>query len=481
MYVFAHNGGKFDIWYLLPYLTPGTVKIIHGRIVSAMLGIHELRDSFAIMPFALDKYNKVKIDYEKFRSKVREQYKDEIMSYLRMDCVYLWELCDAFIREFGNKLTIGSASQKQLKTFHTFKCGNENFDGQFRKDFYFGGRNQVFESGILTGDWKVYDVNSMYPHVMRDYLHPVGTGVEVDKRINRRTCFVVAEGENYGAFPVRDPKTGGLDFTVPRGTFHTTIHEWNAAEDTGCFKPRRIIKTYGFTDRATFGEFVDHFYNKRQKAIHDNDGRGKLFYKYVLNSAYGKFAQNPDNYFDWQITSGKQRPTDWHDCGKECEPDCSRAWTPAYTHDSYVIWQRPTQMHHYYNVATGASITGAARSVLLRGIHAATRPIYCDTDSIICENLAGVTIDAELLGAWKLEANCSLAAICGKKLYALFTASENPTNETCVKKAHKGARLTGMEILRIARGSTLDTCNPVPAFHFDGTATFTKRRIRKTA
>ncbi len=248
--IFAHNGGKFDFMYLLEHLNTGEIKIINSRIVQAKLGPHELRDSFSIMPFALDKYNKVKIDYEKFRAEVREQHRDEITAYLRMDCVYLHELCVGFLYEFGDKLTVGSAALKQLKTFHKFKCGGEGFDARIRKAFYFGGRNQVFESGILRGDFKVYDVNSMYPYVMQAYLHPVGTCIEVDKRVRRNTCFIVAEGHNYGAFPVRT-KTGGLDFTQERGTFSTTIHEWQAALDTGSFKPLRVLKTYGFDDRIT--------------------------------------------------------------------------------------------------------------------------------------------------------------------------------------------------------------------------------------
>ena len=471
--IFAHNGGKFDIFYLMPYLTPGSLKIINGRIIQAKIGRHEIRDSFAIMPFGLAKYAKKEIDYGKFTREKREQFRDEITEYWRMDCVYLWELCDAFLREFSDKLTIGGASLRQLKTFHSFQCGNENFDALFRADFYFGGRNQVFESGILTGKWRVYDVNSMYPYSMQAFLHPVGTDYSVESKIGPDTCFLTVEGVNEGAFPVRT-KAGGLDFTVRHGQFHTTIHEYLAAVETGCFHPTKIVRCYDFALRESFSQFVTHFYDLRKLAVVADDSMHKLFYKYVLNSAYGKFAQNPDRYYDWEITRSGDRPDSWHDCDSTCDPNCRRAWSPSYIHDVYVIWQRPTTTLRYYNVCTGASITGAARALLLRGLRGAVRPIYCDTDSIICEVLSGVPLGSDDLGAWKLEATADCAAIAGKKLYALFSGSE------CVKKAHKGARLTGDEILRIARGETIHYDNPVPAFRWDGSYSFVSRNIRRT-
>ena len=84
-------------------------------------------------------------------------------------------------------------------------------------------------------------------------------------------------------------------------------------------------------------------------------------------------------------------------------------------------------------------------------------------------------MDASTLGAWKTEAEGDLVAICGKKLYAVFA------DGVCIKKAHKGARLTGEEILRIAKGGTIVYNNPAPAFKLDGSTVFTSRTIRSTA
>jgi hypothetical protein len=506
--IYAHNGGRFDYFYFLQHIRHA-LRIINGRIVQAKIGKHELRDSFSILPFPLADFDKDSIDYQKMSADVRDNHKEEILKYLGKDLTSLYELVTEFYKEFGDKLTIGSASMKQIKARHKFKSGNEEYDAKWRNRFYFGGRNQVFRSGITKGDIRVYDVNSMYPNAMRSFLHPIGTAGHVSKDIESNTFFIVVEGKNYGAFPVRE-KDGSLNFTKEYGVFNTTIHEWEAAIDTGAFKPHKIHKTYGWFDRGTFEEFVNHFYNERAAAKKAKDKIRTLFYKYVLNSGYGKFAQNPKNYCDYYITEMGELPADWHQCTKSCEEDCQKKWNIDYRHEQYLIWSRPLQemRSSWYNIATGASITGAARSILLRGLRATDYPIYCDTDSIICRGNCSVKIHPTNLGEWDLEATGTMAAIGGKKLYAIFKPENDLTTEerekifpsyytefqmekarkekivgplACVKKAHKGAKLTAADILSVVRGAVVESRNPVPNFRWDGTYTFTKRRIRATA
>lgn len=488
--IYVHNGGRFDFFYFIQYFTSST-RIVNGRIIQAHLGNHEFRDSFAIMPFPLRDYDKDVIDYELFRTEVREKHKEAILKYFQKDLTSLYELVTAFHAEFGDKLTIGSASMKQIKARHKFETGNQFYDEKFRAQYYFGGRNQVFKSGVTRGAISVFDVNSMYSDAMRSYLHPLGTGHTVSNRIERDTVFIEVEGLNYGAFPVRQ-KNGSLDFTVESGIFHTTIHEWEAALETGCFKPTKILKTYGWPNRGTFDEFVNHYSDGKVKAKQTGDKIKYLFYKYLLNSGYGKFAQNPDNYFDWHICERGVTPPDYHECGdgNKCElvelggvTTCSKLWSPEYMHDNYIIWKRPLQLKSlsWYNIATGASITGAARAVLLRGIHATDEPLYCDTDSIICRGASRVPIDPTRIGAWDLEATGRMVAIAGKKLYAIFDRTNPSLPEHCIKKAHKGARLSGQEILAIAQGETVVSSSPVPNFKWDGRVLFTSRKIRRTA
>lgn len=476
--IYAHNGGRFDVFYFLKYMA-ADMRIINGRIISSHLFHHEMRDSYAILPFPLKDFEKDEIDYRKLEANVRDLHRDEIIKYLKKDCTSLYTLVAAFREEFGDSLTIGTSALKELKKRHSFKCGGPYFDAKFRKDFYFGGRVQVFKAGITKMPVKVYDVNSMYPDVMHRCLHPVDAMPKLDKHIGASTCFVVAEGRNYGAFAHRE-ENGSLSFTKEYGRFCTTIHEWNAAEETKTFKPYKIIKTYGFDTRITFDEFVSHFYGERRLAKFRGDKIHSLFYKYVLNSAYGKFAQNPENFKEYQITTIDMNPG---------EP-----WEIAYIHDEYVIWEKPTERKKYYNIATGASITGAARAVLLRGLHAAVDPLYCDTDSIICRSLRGVSLGDDNLGDWKLEVQGTLAAIAGKKLYAIWDQTLwDQGKETCIKKAHKGARLEAHQIYKIAQGEVVHYQKDSPTFSLGITsdqkgrgriyiqAKFIERNIQRTA
>jgi len=458
--IYMHNGGRFDFFYLIDWMVPfddnfvdaANMLIINSRIVKAevrcIAGKHELRDSFAIMPFALAKYKKDEIDYTKMEAENREQNRIEILEYLKGDCRYLWELCTSFVEMFGKKLTIGSTAMKELQKLHEFSLLDEMQDAEVRSNFYVGGRVECFKKGIIHGDYRVYDVNSMYPYVMRNYKHPIGTPVLSSNKVTSKTMFITVEGKNYGAFARRE-KNGSIKFDYETGIFHTTIHEWESALSHGLFDPTKIIACVDFDAQDSFAEFVDKFYNARIKAKDCCDVTHSLFYKYVLNSAYGKFAQNPENYFEYQITTSDK---------------FMREWEPAYfPNEKYIIWKRPSNDYKRFNVATGASITGAARAVLLDAIANADEPLYCDTDSIICKSIKGIQENDTSLGAWKVEAKLDKACIAGKKLYALFD------NGVCVKQANKGVKLTADEIERLCTGEIIENRRDAPSFRIGQT------------
>jgi len=473
--IYAHNGGKFDFLFLIKHLN-GKIKIVNGRILEAKVGIHTIRDSFAILPIPLKQSGgKKDIDYKFLERDVREEHKDEILDYLYHDCVSLFDLVMAFWGEFGDVLTIGSAAMREFKKFHKFETAGESFDAQFRS-YYFGGRCQCFETGVIDGAIKGYDANSAYPHAMRSTYHPVSTRYSILDHVTNKSSFVCWEGQNYNAVPVRT-KTG-LDFTSESGTYYSTIHEFNIGLETGTIKPMRVKHAVEFAEVMTFADFVDHFYTSRLKAKADGDKFLEIFYKLILNSSYGKFAQRGDDFQDSIILPYGDIP----DLAPEGTPP-DKWYVPEYTHGDYCIWSKPSPKKSYFNVATAASITGAARANLLRALSYASRPLYCDTDSIYCEMLEGRLDDKEL-GAWKLEFTGSQIAIAGKKLYAVMGDKLNKeTGEmeyTCIKKASKGVRLPALAIFMAARGDTVETRNDAPTFKLAGKHEFIKRNVRKT-
>ncbi len=475
--IYAHNGGKFDFFFFLKYLDAlQTPLIMGGRLVKIHFQKQEFRDSFAIIPQALGAYQKDVIDYALFTRDKRERNKATILKYMRSDCAYTRELIVGFHDLFGDKLTIASASLPMLNSFTGFeRISGDGFDERFRA-YYYGGRNQCFETGYLKPrlgqQWRVYDRNSMYPAEMRDALHPVSNRPELQTKIDGDTDFACIEAINRGALPMRDEK-GGLDFTVKRGTFFATIHEINAGLETGTLDILRVKHAWKFDRKASFAEFVDRFYQLRLDAKANGDKVRDILYKFCLNSGYGKFALNPRKFKQWTLTVGEiPQP--------QATFDNPEGWSLHSQSGDMFIWCRPSpRKGGFYNVATAASITGAARANLLRNLSLATRPIYCDTDSIICEGFRG-ELDETKLGGWKLEASGDRAAIAGKKLYTVFNELELRSSGKAIKKASKGVNLSPSEIVSVCNGQEILYRNPVPNFKLDGTAEFVSRRVNKT-
>jgi hypothetical protein len=308
---------------------------------------------------------------------------------------------------------------------------------------------------------QVYDINSAYQDAMDKIMHPVGSEFSIDSGINANTFFVCWEGENRNAVPMREK--AGLNFASPYGIFWSTIHEYNTALDLGMISPKRIVHSVGFKKSMLFSDFVQHFFSARKIAKAAGNDFLDIFYKLILNSSYGKFAQDPESFSDSIILPYGEIPEE-HD-------DANPLYKLAYQHNKYAIWEKPSLLKTYFNVGTAASITGAVRSVLLRGIASSTRPLYCDTDSIFCASMIG-NLDDKELGAWKHETfkikkdngaeivytEGTQIAIAGKKLYALMNGDD------CIKKASKGVNLHPLAIFAAARGDTIETRNDAPSF-----------------
>ncbi len=477
--VYAHNGGKFDFFFMWPVLD-NPVKLINGRIVAATLGIHELRDSWSIMPFALARYKKTEIDYAKFEPEVRLSHRTEILDYQHDDCNDLMDLCSAFVKRFGFRLTIAGTAMKALDAIHPQEPTNENHDSKFRP-FYYGGRVECFEAGVLKPGrgrkFRVYDVNSMYPAVMSNADHPIGNQyvqpelLELDQDgwfvgYPGAMYFCEVEGINKGALPMREiGGDGGLRFDAREGIFSTTSHELRAALDLGLFSVRRICRAFIPCYVQRFDEFVSTYAEEKAVSKKAGDKIGEIFAKLIMNSAYGKFGQDPADFCDYQIVVH----------GVHQHPAEDSKWSVNASAEKWTIYESPSPRKLYFDVAIAASVTSAARAVLMRAIANAKRPIYCDTDSIICEALEGVPMDEYTLGAWKLEAQGTRAAIAGKKLYALFDG------DRAVKSASKGVKLSPIEIEKVAGGASVLWQSQAPNFSLSGKTKFIARTAKRTA
>jgi len=508
--IYAHNGGKFDYMFLLHRLR-GFVSFKGRGIMSAQIGRHEIRDSFHIIPERLANIQKDKFDYSKMKRGNRDKHRAEIIKYLTNDCVYLLDVVKKFVGEFGLKLSIGQAAIAELRKSYSVARLGENSDAYLR-NYFFGGRTEClagrghFQSASMGGKgFRLYDVNSMYPDVMARNKHPIGNQFTVRRgEPNSETCFIELECKNFGAL-VRRGEDGEISADFEGGLFRTTIWEYHAALELKLIESVVIHKCIDFAHRSDFSLFVLPRYEHRQQGkfilknltegtpAHFDALKDDIFDKLILNNGYGKFAQNPRRFKECYITDPGEIPA-LEDCTATVK-NVAKLWPertnhaitkewgtlPAMECERYWIWERPTQHLRFNNVATAASITGAARAKLMRAIAQADDPIYCDTDSLICRGLNGVEIHNENLGAWKCEAELDEILVAGKKLYAYKIAGKADDDPKRIKVRSKGVQgVTWRDLERILDDELIGFTNPAPTFSKSGTQNYMKRNVRAT-
>lgn len=483
--VYAHNGGKFDFHFLLPYLDAyQELTIINGRIARCYIGDAELRDSYCIINEPLSKYKKDDIDYAIMESDRRKRGENwqRITSYLKSDCVYLWEMVTDFIRRFGPELTLASAAMKQWIKVSGSKP--EPTDDEFYAAFYpyyYGGRVECFRSGIIETDFAVYDINSAYPYAML-HKHPYSASYQIVDGYINSADFVKVSCISKGAFPYRglgeSNVRAGLSFPSDNEERIYTVTNWEfcAAMETKTIKKVKVLSSIVFTKHTDFSVYINKFWQEREEAKAKGDILGSLFSKLIMNSLYGKFAANPENYNRFMIVPPK-------DITEFSDSDPDDKWKFG---GDFGPWLLATAEltdfeKRYYNVATGASITGFVRAMLWRAICNSKGVLYCDTDSISVQQCGKKVPIGSALGQWKQEGIFNRAGIAGKKLYIFQGYPDKQTGKPSVKKASKGVRLSDSEIWKIAKGGIVKYESEVPTFSVKKGPVFTNRSIVKTA
>lgn len=464
--LYAHNGGKFDFFFLLSYLD-NDLFIINGRIAKATLfdGAIEIRDSFLIIPVPLAEHDKIEIDYNKFEREERDNHKNEIIRYLKRDCSALLELIMYFWETFGDKLTIASTAFMEIKkTGYVVSNTTESFDNLFRH-FYFGGRVQCFKTGAFVEPLKYVDINSAYPASMK-YNHWYGPGYNERSTlpdIENGSWYAEIQAVAFDCLPCRgdDNKLYFPNDGISR-RYYASGWEIQAGLDTGSLKIEKVYCVFTPKQTMSFSEYVDKYYAQKLHAKETKDPIMELFAKILLNSGYGKFAQDGRDFKKFMLLEFGEKP------------DLCEGWKfHADTDFNSTIWEKPDPLYRFFNVATAASITAHVRSFLFRNIHESDNVLYCDTDSLICSKFNGAI--SKQLGEWSLEADIEEAYIAQRKMYALLTSDGKH------KVASKGVRLNFDQIKNgVLKGEEILTEREAPAFSLKYGARFLDRKTNFT-
>ena len=313
------------------------------------------------------------------------------LKYCRRDCEITYKsLKKIFDFDRENKIEFAmSMPGKSLKYFRTHCLTTSIKQRQFTefRPAYRGGRVEIFKYGKQK-DINVYDINSLYPYVMKNYSYP-------NPRDAQKTDQISNFGIYYVKLKIKDDtyipylgKVVNKKYVFPVGEFFGlyTGFELIKAHDYGQIENIELIEGFKFGNvGSVFTDFVDKFYSLRLQ----NSGSELLnkYTKRIMNSLYGKWAQgNKSLKYDPQ------------------ENIISECYDKFPKHSNF-IWS--------------IFITAYARDELFNYLNTYNKNVvYCDTDSIHLNNSIEITTGKDL-GNMKHEGFFKSGNYIQPKVYSL--------------------------------------------------------------
>ena len=479
--VYAHNLSKFDIIFLFKKLAD--LKINHGYevepiikdgdIISIKIFNHEkgisitLRDSYLMLTQSLSKLSKtfpctkvkgiepvlimndsLSLNEKEYAHKDVSHYNKEvqllynfnewktlIQEYCILDCVVLHEILSQFkdlvyskweinIEKFP---TISSLSFAIYRTHYLPKdlipiTNKEVFS--FIKESYTGGSTDMY---IPHGfNLKCYDVNSLYPFVMKDNLYPVGKIQEFHGDINilsqKEDIYWIGDVSVstkkdllHPYLQIHSKVNGSLRTVSPNGSFNMKLHmpEYlNALKDYNI----SIKNGYFFEKADIFSGFVDSLYTLR-KSYPKTDPMN-LTCKLIMNSLYGRFGMAP--IFKKQEFVSREAFNDMLGIEQIFDfLDLEEFGFFVEYLDKY-----KTSDQHKCSIGIASAVTSYARAFMSKFKNNNNFKLYySDTDSIFIDKELPSNLIGNEIGQFKLEYIFSEGVFLGPKIYCGVTDS----------------------------------------------------------
>lgn len=397
--VFAHYGGRYDLFFLP---RPSQLTMSGSGILRAQIGRASVWDTWFLFQMSLKKIGKA-VGREKFEDKSDRMHtltREERAAHCLNDCHVLrvaLESHRAWIGERGHPKPSWPATAGGTAV-HCLEALEPEGVGRLKKelvsldhwlDWYgavTGGRVELWQHGTVK-DVHTYDINSSYPQSWCDAPLPLGpweaTGTERPKRLGVYLCELKQSRES-------------LPICAPNHVWRYDGEAWCTSEEI------EVVRASGGTVEIKRGwvstgapqffgqQFVTTLYGAKQ--------RGDVWAKVGVNSGHGKLSQGLLQS-SFVLRGGRY------------ERDFELTF-PAW-------YQRPL---------IGAFLLARARVRLWRVLEALKRAgfrvYYCDTDSVHTncppENFPGIL--GPELGQWKHEGRASEACYVAPKVYGLQTA-----------------------------------------------------------
>jgi hypothetical protein len=429
-YIFAHNC-EFDLTVIYGniYQKVDSKAIFNGKFITCRKDDVIFCDSFNIYPSSVQKIGEIvglkKGETDKIYKGLltKKNVTQQDIEYCTRDCEIVYNALLEIFENVGTiKMTIGSLAMydfrnKFLKNELLF---NDLVDEFFQS--YYGGRTEAFIMG--EGLYDVYDVNSLYPWVMKDIVFPdirtlkkenfvsVEYLLYLIKRYEGLAKVTIVHQECYfGFIPYRSDK-----LLFPIGEFTTTVNfnELRFAIENSAIK---IIHceyvVYSNPIQSPFKDFVNINYDARVKTSNELE---KMIIKSKMNNLYGKFGQRvkyTTEYFDmipYEIISELEKANKFHEV---------KIFNPE-RNDCFLITENEKFKNSFFAIPTFASyITSEARITILKGLlsQQSGSVAYCDTDSLFIKKGTNFVGDVgKELGQYKKESK-EVLEIRGLKNY----------------------------------------------------------------
>lgn len=282
------------------------------------------------------------------------------------------------------KITIASTAMSLFRNKYFTGCFVPHERSILDKIFnaYYGGRCENFVRGgfkSLTDNdkWHMYDYNSLYPKIMKDFEvpHPnylkmvrLNTNKYIMNFEGMSFCHVEAPYMKYPILPLR--KDGKLLFPVGEFEGWWCHNELRYALQHG-YVIKHVYETVYYTKTVPlFNEFVTDLYTQRKMYLKQGSPMEYVI-KILMNSLYGKFGQK------YGIRSEMQPFNMTYD-------DILKQENPEVIGD-FVFTKKDTEPRFFCFPEICAYITSNAR-IKLHKTMLVENPIYVDTDSIMIDH-----------------------------------------------------------------------------------------------
>lgn len=232
------------------------------------------------------------------RNKFNLKDKNKIIEYNKLENNLGKKLINEIYNILPNELKTysfygsSSLSQKYLKN-KKLDINDLIFNNEIFESAYFGGRMEALKIGTFENCFK-YDLNSAYPSVINNLRKPLGIELKnFNGKIKETNLyyldFNILEKDKIGLLPIR-LKNGYLVFPdFGSGWFYGgEIIEALKRTWFDCKIKKEIDIKLG---EKLFNNDIENFYKLRLNYKLNNDVK-EYIYKILLNSIYGKFAQN---------------------------------------------------------------------------------------------------------------------------------------------------------------------------------------------